>query len=59
MNGAKMAFKIPMKMKRLLNLRTRVNYGDGMAFGDYAPVNQRCSVLALQEYLPDPSSSIK
>jgi hypothetical protein len=25
MNGAKMAFKMPMKMKRLLSLRTHIN----------------------------------
>jgi hypothetical protein len=31
MNGAKMAFKMPMKMKRLLSLRTHINYDGGMA----------------------------
>jgi hypothetical protein len=59
MNGAKMAFKMPMKMKRLLNLRTRVNYGPGMTLANYAPVNQGRSVLALQEHLPYLSPSIK
>jgi hypothetical protein len=46
MNGAKIAFKIPMKMKRLLSLRTNVNY-------------ERRSILALQEHLPHSSTSIK
>ncbi len=31
MNGAKMAFKIPMKMKRLLSLHTHVNHGCGIS----------------------------
>jgi hypothetical protein len=39
MNGAKMAFRIPMKMKRLLNLRTRVNSGLGMTLTNYAPID--------------------
>jgi hypothetical protein len=59
MNGAKIAFKIPMKMKRLLSLRTHVNYDGGMVFVNYAPGNQRCSILALQEHLSHPSPSIK
>jgi len=59
MNGAKMAFKIPMKMKRLLSLRTHINYDGGMVFANHAPVNQRRSILALQEYLPHSSPSIK
>ena len=31
MNGAKMAFKIPMNMKRLLSLKNRINQGSEMA----------------------------
>jgi len=59
MNGAKMAFKIPMKINRLLNLRTHVSYDGSMVFANYAPVNQRGSILALQEHLPHSSPSIK
>jgi hypothetical protein len=59
MNGAKMAFKIPMKMKRLLSLRTRVNHSLAMTLANYAPVNQGRSVLALQEHLPHLSPSVK
>ena len=59
MNGAKIAFKIPMKMKRLLSLRTHVNYDGGMVFANYTPVNQRGSILALQEHLPHSSPSIE
>ena len=52
MNGAKIAFKMPMKMKRLLSLADRhVNYDGDMVFANYAPVNQRRSILALQEHL--------
>jgi len=39
MKGANMAFKIPMKMKRLLSLQTYINHGGGMAFTNYAPIN--------------------
>ena len=47
MNGAKMAFKIPMKMKRLLSLRTRVNHDIIMDLVNHSPINQGRSVLAL------------
>jgi hypothetical protein len=59
MKGAKIAFKIPMKMKRLLSLCTRVNHSDGKVVSDYAPVDQRSSVLALQEHFSHPPSSVK
>jgi hypothetical protein len=60
MNGAKIAFSTPMKMKRLLSLRAGVNCRCRMAFlPNYSPVNQGCSILALQEHLPHPSPSIK
>ena len=47
MNGAKMAFKIPMKMKRLLSLRTRVNHDIIMDLAIHSPINQGRSILAL------------
>jgi hypothetical protein len=59
MNGAKIAFKIPIKMKRLLSLWTRVNYNGGMVFANHAPLDQRRSILALQEHLPHSPPSIK
>jgi hypothetical protein len=58
MNGAKIAFKTPMNMKRLLSLKNRINQGSNSHVND-APVNQCRSVLAFQEYLPHPSASIK
>jgi hypothetical protein len=30
-----------------------------MALANYAPVDQRCSILALQEHFPHPTPSIK
>lgn len=59
MNGAKMAFKMPMKTKRLLRLQTYVNGGGEMAIANYAPVDQRGPVLAFQEHLPHASPSVK
>jgi hypothetical protein len=59
MNGAKMAFKIPMKMKRLRSLHTRVSHCIGIDLANYAPVNQGRSVLALQKHLPHAPPSIK
>lgn len=57
MNGAKMAFSIPMKMKRLLSLRTCQPWLWLLPI--YSPINQRCSILALQKYFPHLSSSVK
>jgi len=56
MNGAKMAFSIPMKMKRLLSLRTRVNRDCGMAFADLltrqsTPFDS-CSLKTLSSLVP-------
>ena len=59
MNGAKIAFSIPMKMKRLLSLRTRINHGCRWPLPIHSPINQRCSILALQEHFPHPSPSVK
>lgn len=59
MNGAKIAFKIPIKMKRLLSLWTHVNYNGAMVFANHAPVNQSRSILALQEHLPYSPPSIE
>jgi hypothetical protein len=59
MKGAKIAFKTPIKMNRRLSLYTTVSHGSQIAMALYAPANQCCSILALQEHLPHLSPSVK
>jgi hypothetical protein len=64
MNGAKMAFRNPMK----INLRFNLKQSDVSKFGLLhkrdmyergAPIDQYTSILLFQEHLPDPPVCIK
>jgi len=60
MNGAKIAFKTPMKMNRLLSLRTHVNYDNGIALRITHPsINAALFLLFKNTFLTRPLLSNK
>ena len=58
MNGAKMAFKMPIKMSRRRSL-DHPSMTATSTHAQYSPFNQDRPILALQEYLPHSSTFVK